>query len=453
MRFTTLWSAWCIVSTHHALHQTNANLGGRLEGVHKSIKMSDEPSDVSKVANNTSDLPEQVPGKKRDAARNKRDASVLERLKTSSVEDIILDETKTQILSIAGVEYSSLSAKVRLQFCREMGIMVPNKKRKKEDITELILNHVSGRVLKEIVKQPMKKKSKAAKTRPTALMKDGTLYQIINVICSTAGRPMFLNTKRVMSRATLDSGDKNMSLYEGMTDLYKDMTDFNMIDVVDESQMIGFGVDDDAAIDFDELNPLEFKECLDFILAHYREARNNKNKSGNHQPFADYTNGKPYLLYLHLRSTEIGDKAFSDCVYSTLPAETSFSSSTSSSLSTDDTTPEKSSKSSSRRQEQQSLNRRLMDSRTDVAKSFVSINAAKEERERSKQERDQLAVFLQLKNDVFEKNQQHKTAKKELQDDPDDVDKVEAEKHFRTTVNFLRQKYEQMKKQVGYESE
>ena len=155
-------------------------------------------SDVSEVANNTSDVPEQVPGKKRDAARNKRDASVLEKLKTSSVEDIILDEMKTQILSIAGVEYSSLSAKVRLQFCREMGIMVPNKKRKKEDITELILNHVSGRVLKEIVKQRMKKKSKAAKTHPAALMKDGMLYRIINVICSTAGRPMFLNTKQVM---------------------------------------------------------------------------------------------------------------------------------------------------------------------------------------------------------------------------------------------------------------
>ena len=69
--------------------------------------------------------------------------------------------------------------------------MVPNKKRKKGDITELILNHVSGRVLKEIIKQPMKKKSNAAKTRPAALMKDGMLYRIINVICSMAGRPLF----------------------------------------------------------------------------------------------------------------------------------------------------------------------------------------------------------------------------------------------------------------------
>ena len=112
--------------------------------------------------------------------------------------------------------------------------MVPNKKRKKEEITELILNHISGRVLKEIIKQPMKKKAKAAKTRPAALMKDGKLYRIINIICSTAGRPLFLNTKRVMSHTTLDSGDNNMSLYEGMADLYKDMTEYNMIDVIDQ---------------------------------------------------------------------------------------------------------------------------------------------------------------------------------------------------------------------------
>ena len=209
------------------------------------------------------------------------------------------------------------------------------------------------------------------------------------------GRPLFLNTKWVMSHATLDSGDKNMSLYKGMADLYKDMTEYNMIDVVDQSQMVGFGVEDDAAIDFNQLNPLELKECLEFILVHYQEACNNKNKSGNHQPFADYTSGKPYLLYLHLQSTEIGDKAFSDCVYSTLPSETSFSSSTLSSLSTDDTTPEKSLKSSNKCREQQLATKRMMDSCTDLAKSFVSINKAKEEQERSKQERDQLVVFLQ----------------------------------------------------------
>ena len=128
-------------------------------------------------------------------------------------------------------------------FCQEMG--------KKEEITELILKHVSGQVLKEIVKQPMKKKAKAAKTRPAALKKDGMLYQIINIICSTEGRPLFLNMKKVMSCATLDSGKKNMSLYEGMVDLYKDMMEYNMVDVVYESQMVGYGVEDDAAIDCD----------------------------------------------------------------------------------------------------------------------------------------------------------------------------------------------------------
>ena len=92
----------------------------------------------------------------------------------------------------------------------------------------------------------MKKKAKAAKTRPAALMKDGMHYQPINVICSTEGRPLFLNMKKVMSCATLDSGDKNMSLYEGMVDLYKDMMEYNMVDVVDQSQMVGYGVEDDT---------------------------------------------------------------------------------------------------------------------------------------------------------------------------------------------------------------
>ena len=43
-----------------------------------------------------------------------------------------------------------------------------------------------------------------------------------------------------MSHATLDSGDKNMSLYEGMVDLCKDMMEYNMVDVVDQSQMVGY---------------------------------------------------------------------------------------------------------------------------------------------------------------------------------------------------------------------
>ena len=87
-------------------------VGGRSQN-----KMTDEPSDVSEVVNNSSYVPEQVPGKKQDAVCNKRDASVLEKLKTLSVEDIVLDEPKTQILSIAGVNYLSLSAKVSLHFC------------------------------------------------------------------------------------------------------------------------------------------------------------------------------------------------------------------------------------------------------------------------------------------------------------------------------------------------
>ena len=90
-----------------------------------------------------------------------------------------------------------------------------------------------------------------------------------------------------------------MSLDEGMVDLYKDMMEYNMVDVVDQSQMVGYGVEDDAAIDFDQLNPLEFKECLDFIMVHYREACSNKNKSGSNQPMRT-TQAGSHTSYIYI---------------------------------------------------------------------------------------------------------------------------------------------------------
>ena len=123
--FMTLWTAWCVESTHHMIHSTNVNIGGSLEGVHRQ-KMNG-PSDDSAVVNYSAEVPDQVQVKKQNEERNKRDATVLQKLKTSSVEDIILDKMKTQILSIAGVDYALLSAKVRLYYCQKMGIMVWNK--------------------------------------------------------------------------------------------------------------------------------------------------------------------------------------------------------------------------------------------------------------------------------------------------------------------------------------
>ena len=100
---------------HHAVHSTNVNIGGSLEGVHR--RKMNGPSDDSAVINYSVEVPDQVQMKKQNEECNKRDAIVLEKLKVSSVEDIILEEMKTQILSIAGVDYVSLSAKVRLYYC------------------------------------------------------------------------------------------------------------------------------------------------------------------------------------------------------------------------------------------------------------------------------------------------------------------------------------------------
>ena len=87
------------------------NIGG------SSQKKDNGPPEESADINYFVEVHDQVQVKKQNEECNKRDATVLEKLKVSSVEDIILDELKTQILSIAGVEYVSLSAKVRLYYC------------------------------------------------------------------------------------------------------------------------------------------------------------------------------------------------------------------------------------------------------------------------------------------------------------------------------------------------
>ena len=88
----------CVVRQVNTPHG-NVKIGGSLEGVHR--RKMNGPSDDSAVINYSAEVPDQVQVKKQNEECNKRDATVLEKLKVSSVEDIILDETKTQILSIA----------------------------------------------------------------------------------------------------------------------------------------------------------------------------------------------------------------------------------------------------------------------------------------------------------------------------------------------------------------
>ena len=71
----------CRVNTPHGqLNQCEywRELGG------SSPKKMNEPSDDSKVVNDSLEVPDQVPAKRQDIAHTKRDATVLDKLKTLS---------------------------------------------------------------------------------------------------------------------------------------------------------------------------------------------------------------------------------------------------------------------------------------------------------------------------------------------------------------------------------
>ena len=63
---------------------------------------------------------------------------------------------------------------------------------------------------------------------------------------------------------------------------------------------------------------LKFRQILNFIVAWYREFRNNMTKSGNHDSFDKFIR-YPFVGYLYKRSMELGNKDFSSCLWAELP--------------------------------------------------------------------------------------------------------------------------------------
>ena len=164
------------------------------------------------------------------------------------------------------------------------------------------------------------------------MVKEGTEYRIINVITSNDGKQPFQNTKKQASRHDLDGkGSKYQQHYMTLLNLYlsgikfeeeKDINEdeFGTIDDPDGTKLSSFHLDINgfqkniAHEEIDKLSCEDFERCLKYILAHYRQAKNNNTKSGNHGNFHEFTK-KEWVVYLHMKLEEVGDKRLLQCAY------------------------------------------------------------------------------------------------------------------------------------------
>jgi hypothetical protein len=233
----------------------------------------------------------------------------LDWIKGQGFENVVVSGDGCEIESIGGQSYHTLHVPIWAAFCRANNITVPNNKRGKGDFAPLIIN---AQDYKELVAQPTKKRKKQnPKTKPSLLTADGTLYRVANVITSERGRPLYIETRKKMDANDLDQRAGGHTIFwDGLHSLYNEQDSYNeMVDP--DGELIGYGVSTTDQLKDEFIDPIldgsEFKEVVLFLVAHYREARNNKNKSGSHSPFENFNSGKPWVLYFNMLLQSVGD--------------------------------------------------------------------------------------------------------------------------------------------------
>ena len=79
--------------------------------------------------------------------------------------------------------------------------------------------------------------------------------------------------------------------------------------------MSGYALGSNDTMIHDKLEAEDSKVPIEYIMAHYKVAMNNRVVSGQHKPFSDFVLGKHWLHYLNIRLRVIGDAALNDCCY------------------------------------------------------------------------------------------------------------------------------------------
>jgi hypothetical protein len=150
-------------------------------------------------------------------------------------------------------------------------------------------------------------------------MEDGTLYRIANTIIEK--KAAFIETKNAHDQGDQDTRRAKQMAWEVLSNHYSSGTkSLDKLSPLPKDKLLGHGIPSNisASTHCDTLDLDEFQECVSYLLAHYREARNDQTKSGYHHDFSDCVKGKKWLLYFYYVLVELGDRDLSNCAYPTL---------------------------------------------------------------------------------------------------------------------------------------
>lgn len=387
--------------------------------------------------------------------RNKEET---EWIKNVTQDSIILSEDKNVIESIGNKQISTINCNLLTKIARKFHGVIPNNKRKKEDILNIILNTVLSKEynIGDIGSNNLPKRNKNKnRTRPSSMKSDNTFYRIINTITCEEGRVYFMKTREQSTRIQLDAVDGHICLWEQLHQLFlSDHDDINKINSVNE--LAGYNVDVDSASKFDQLSSSDFRLATCHLIYLYHQSRNKYTQSGSHSHYSDFIEGKGFLLYLHNNLQKIGNTNLNNCCYPALSEEAKLTSSNSQGSGLTFTSSSTSSTTSQRKRSSHAFNFQEKRKKLEILDSSKVTMQSIIEKNQSLQHRVSKDELIQYRDKIFETKESIIDLKDKIKhccNESDNKKLKRQTKHLKKNLKIFQSSYEQLKDKIpDYES-
>lgn len=273
---------------------------------------NDEFEDYANVEQNEDKTPKKgksnninTPAKLTKQQKTEQKQQRMQLLRTMTTEAVVLNDAGDDVESIGGINWSKLGKEEKLVFIQANKISTSQALRNTADLGKNIANHINAGSFQNHIKSKIKQK-KADITKPLCITKAGTMWRLGNTLLKY--KESYIALREINDRDEQDTRQAKPVAYETLHKGYHlaNDEDLNRLSPTVGDSLVGFGIPPDVCTDYDELPLAEFKECIGYLNACYRQARNKQTASGNHSPISRHTGGKIYLIYWDTCLREIG---------------------------------------------------------------------------------------------------------------------------------------------------
>ncbi len=379
-------------------------------------------------------------------------------IKNVTQDSIILTKDNNSIQTIGNKQISTINCNLLTKIARKFHGVIPNNKRKKEDILNIIVNTVLSKDFTtgdiDTSKTP-KRNTNKNRTRPLTVQTDNTFYRIINTITCEEGRIHFMKTREQSTRIQLDAVDGHISLWEQLHQLFlSDEDDINKIN--NASELVSYNVKIDSANNFDSLSSADFRLATCHLMHLYRKSRNKYTQSGSHSHYSDFIEGKGFLLYLHNSLLRIGNTNLNNCCYPALSEEAKLTSSNSYGSGRTFTSSSTLSTTSPRKRTTHALNFEEKRKKLEILDSSKLTMQSIIDKNESLQLRVSQEEIIELRDKIFDTKESIFDLKDRIKScsSTSDQNKYKRQsKHFKKNLKIFESSYERLKEKIpDYES-